>query len=62
MRKSGMYFMVSFGVFVLAQICWTIEALDMAKAFSDSSKYWGDLFTISGLFEFLGPIQLMKGK
>ena len=62
MRKSGMYFMVNFGVFVLAQMCWTIEALDMAKAFSGSSKYWGHLFTLSGLFGFLGSIQLKKGK
>ena len=62
MRKIGMYFMVSFGVFILAQMCWTIEANDLVKAFSDSSKYWGHLFTISGLFGFLGSIQLMKGK
>ena len=57
-----MYFMVSFGVFILAQMCWTIEANDLVKAFNDSSKYWGHLFTISGLFGFLGSIQLMKGK
>jgi len=62
MRKSGMYFMVSFGVFILAQICWTIETNDLAKAFKNSSKNWGHLFTLSGLFRFLGFVQLMKGK
>ena len=38
MRKSGMYFMVSFGVFILAQTCWTIEAHDLTEAFKNSSK------------------------
>ena len=62
MKKSGVYFMVSFGVFILAQMCWAIEAFDLAEAFKNSSKYWGHLFTLSGLFGFLGSIQLMKGK
>ena len=62
MRKSGRYFIASFGVFVLAQMCWTIEAFDLAVAFKNSSKYWGQLYTLSGLFGLLGSIQLVKGK
>ena len=62
MKKSGVYFMVSFGVFILAQMCWTIEAFDLAEAFKNSSKYWGKLYTLSGLFGFLVSIQLVKGK
>ena len=38
MKKSGIYFMVSFGVFILAQTCWTIEAHDLTEAFKNSSK------------------------
>ena len=62
MRKSGRYFITSFGIFVLAQMCWTIEAFDLAVAFENSSKYWGQLYTLSGLFGLLGSIQLVKGK
>ena len=62
MRKSGIYFTMSFGVFILAQMCWTIESFDLAEAFENSPKYWGHLFTLSGLLGFLGSIQMMKDK
>ena len=62
MKKSGLYFILAFIAFLIAQLFWTFEVNGLFEVFNDTSKYWGQLFTVSGFFGLLGAFQMYKGK
>ena len=62
MKNSGLYFILAFGSFLIGQIFWMFDACGLFEVFADTSKYWGHLFTLSGLFGLIGAVQLYREK
>ena len=63
MRLISIYFVLSFGFFMLGQILWTTALICEGHFFNDKfveDMIVGQSFTGSGLFGLLGSIELYK--